>query len=139
MFFDFLYQSYPKEIANELMFLVAVAYNKHSETKNDEELESDLIEKAKKLSETEYQRLFSSERINFLNLKTIASTLLNSETEVKESFRSFLEFFFSTVILIQDEYFSNPFTEVSVKRSRAFQLEDDEQEENLGLPVKRTH
>lgn len=139
MFFDFLYQSCPKEIANELMFLVAVAYNKHSETKNDEELESDLIEKAKKLSETEYQRLFSSERINFLNLKTIASTLLNSETEVKESFRSFLEFFFSTVILIQDEYFSNPFTEVSVKRSRAFQLEDDEQEENLGLPVKRTH
>ena len=37
MFIDLIYQSYPRQFANEFIILASVAYNKHTETRNDEE------------------------------------------------------------------------------------------------------
>lgn len=45
--FDFIYETYPKEIANEFMDLACEAYHQHILTKNDEEDETTLLQKAR--------------------------------------------------------------------------------------------
>jgi hypothetical protein len=45
---------------------------------------------------------------------------------LKKAFREFLKFYFNTIILIVEGYFSNPFTENDeAKRSRDFRLEEE--------------
>lgn len=144
-FFELLFKTYPVEFANEFIGLSSVAYNKHTETKNDEEFEADLIKKAKEFAESEYEKLFSDERIKFLNLSTVPESELKSKSEVKSAFKSYVEFFFTTVILIAEEYFSNPYTEANGKRERSYRLEEESEENehssthSFGTPCKKTH
>jgi hypothetical protein len=45
---------------------------------------------------------------------------------LKIAFREFLNFYYNTIILIVEGYFSNPFTENDeAKRSRGFRLEEE--------------
>ena len=85
-------------------------------------------------------------RINFLNFKKSTEDSLESEEKIEDNFKEYMKSYFSTVFLIIEGYFENPYCpQGNGKREKNYYFFDDDEdlfispisESSFGNPIKR--
>lgn len=140
-FFIFMFESNPKRIASEMLYVCSYAFSEWSSaimSHKTFESEIDAVREAKRLAEKLGEKLFRDEKIAYLNLRKATDDLQTEET-VLSAFKTLVEFLVGTVGLIGSGFFSNPYSENRSQAKRNRPLGFFGEEELAGEPCKKMH